>query len=173
MYAVESQDVLSETEDISSGEASRLVPVAESIRYRKRAQSAEKQVESLAEQLAEAKSQACEAAEELAEIRSEHELMRKLACCGALDLEAAVLMAKARMQGRCDADIDGVIEQLTREKQYLFARGRRGSAAKKTSGARDRSQGGHGALEKVARKAATTGSRADLQEYLRLRRSFL
>jgi tetrahydromethanopterin S-methyltransferase subunit G len=34
----------------------KLVPVAESIRYRKRAQSAEKKIETLAEQLAQAKS---------------------------------------------------------------------------------------------------------------------
>ena len=54
------ENILSETEagqsDINN--SLKLVPVAESIRYRKRAQSAEKQVETLAQELAQAKSEA-------------------------------------------------------------------------------------------------------------------
>ena len=173
MGAIESQEMLSETEERTSGEELKLVPVAESIRYRKRAQSAEKQVEALAEQLAEAKSQARSIAEELESIRSEHEIVRKLAGCGPVDLEAAVLLAKAKLKGEPQADLDRVIEQLAREKQYLFAEGGRASASKKTSGARDRVQNSQVVLEKAAEKAATTGNRVDLQEYLKLRRSFL
>ena len=58
MSPIETQEVLSE--DItgaSDNDNMKLVPVTESIRYRKRAQSAEKKVEALMEQLAEAKSQ--------------------------------------------------------------------------------------------------------------------
>ena len=56
--SIETQDVLSE--DImgtSDNDNMKLVPVAESIRYRKRAQGAEKKIEALTEQLAEAKAQ--------------------------------------------------------------------------------------------------------------------
>ncbi len=173
MNAIESQEVLSETEERTSGDELKLVPVAESIRYRKRAQNAEKQVESLAEQLAEAKSQATRIAEELDSIRSEERIVRKLAGCGAVDLEAAVLLAKAKLEGEPQADLDGVIEQLKREKQYLFAEGSRASASKKTSGVRERVQNSQTVLERAAKKAATTGNRVDLQEYLKLRRSYL
>lgn len=173
MNAIESQEILSETEDQASNEESKLVPVAESIRYRKRAQSAEKQVEALAEQLAEAKSQAVRIAEELEGVRREHEVVRKLAGCGAVDLEAAVLLAKAKLEHKPQADLDGVIEELTREKQYLFAEGNRSSLPKKTSGVREQVQNSRTVLEKAAKRAATTGNRADLQEYLNLRRSFL
>jgi len=174
MSAIETQDVLSEdTEGAGEGESLKLVPVAESIRYSRRAQSAEKKIEALAEQLAEAKSQAAKMAEELNGIRGEQELTRRLANSGVVDLEAAVLIAKAKMDGQSEADLDGVIEQLRREKQYLFADGGRVAGAKKTSGARERVQDSGTILERAAKKAATTGNRADLQEYLKLRRSLL
>jgi len=35
----------------------------------------------------------------------------------------AVLVAKARMEGETEADLDSVIEQLKKEKQYLFGGG--------------------------------------------------
>ena len=181
MSAIETQEILSEdTDRASDSESLRLVPVAESIRYRKRAQSAEKKIAALTEELAEAKTQAARMSEELNGIRSEQELTRKLACSGAVDLEAAVLLAKAKVQGQSEADLDGVVEQLKKEKQYLFAEGDMppgplaGTAgAKKTSGVRDRVHNKHAALERAAKKAATTGNRADLQEYLKLRRSFM
>ena len=181
MNAIESQEMLSETEGPTSNDGLRLakpsltglVPVAESIRYRKRAQSAEKQVEELAGQLAEANSQAVRAAEELADVRREHEIMQKLAGRGAIDLEAAVLLAKTKLESEPGADLDGVVEQLTREKQYLFAEDRRTAGSKKTSGVRERVHNSQAVLEKAAKRAATTGNRTDLQEYLKLRRNFL
>ena len=174
MSSIETEEVLSEdTVGTGEGESLKLVPVAESIRYRKRAQSAERKVEELAEQLAEAKLQASKMAEELGSVRSEQELTRQLAGSGAVDLEAAILLAKAKMEGQPKADLDEVVEQLKREKQYLFARSSGAAGAKKTSGARQRMQDSQAVLERVAKKAAITGNRADLQEYLKLRRSFL
>ena len=151
----------------------KLVPVAESIRYRKRAQSAEKKIETLAEQLAQAKSQASETAKELSSIRVEQKLTHKLAAAGAIDLETAVLIAKAKIETETEADLDGVIEQLKKEKQYLFARTGAAATAKKTAGAKDRMQNSQTILERAAKKAATTGNRTDLQEYLKLRRNFV
>jgi hypothetical protein len=103
----------------------------------------------------------------------EQKLTHKLAAAGAVDLEATLLIAKARIEGRDEADLDGVIEQLKKEKQYLFGGTGAAATAKKTAGAKDRMQNSQTILERAAKKAATTGSRTDLQEYLKLRRSFI
>ena len=168
------ENVLSETAaGQSDGESLKLVPVAESIRYRKRAQGAEKKLQALAEELSQTEARACEMAERLRNMEVEQELVRKLAVAGAKDLETAVLIARARIEGETKADLDGVIEQLKKEKRYLFGDSGVATAAKKTAGAKDRMQNSRTALERAAKKAATTGNRTDLQEYLRLRRSLI
>ncbi len=176
MSAVESQEIIPKdfgTEQLS--DSLKLVPVAESIRYRKRAQGAEKKVEVLTEQLAEAKSQSATLSEQLNDIQLEQKLIRKLAAAGTVDLETALLIAKDRTESRDEADLDGVIEQLKKEKQYLFAGAneRIGVTSKKTAVAKERMQNSQTILERAAKKAATTGNRTDLQEYLKLRRNFL
>jgi hypothetical protein len=174
MSPIETQDVLSEDiTETSDNDSTKLVPVAESIRYRKRAQSAEKKVEVLTEQLAEANEKAAQMSEQLSSIQTEQEMMRKLAAEHTADLEAAVLIVEARTQGKDDADLDGVIEQLKKEKPYLFGGASGVATAAKTAGARERITGNQTIIEKAAQKAATTGSRADLQEYLKLRRNYL
>ena len=174
MSPSETQEVLSEdTSGASDDENMKLVPVAESIRYRKRAQSAEKRVEVLNEGLAEAKSQLTKMSEQLSDIQAEQKLTRKLAAAGTVDLETAVLIAKARMQNQTEADLDSVIEQLKKEKQYLFGSVSGAVTAKKTAGAKERMTNNQTVLERAAKKAATTGNRTDLQEYLKLRRNFI
>ena len=111
--------------------------------------------------------------EQLSDIQTEQKLMRKLTAAGTVDLETAVLIAKARMQGQTEADLDGVIEQLRKEKQYLFGGTSGAVTARKTAGAKERMPNNQTILERVAKKAATTGNRADLQEYLKLRRNFI
>lgn len=174
MSPIETQDILSE--DIagaSENDIARLVPVAESIRYRKRAQSAEKKLEVLTEQLAEAKSQTEKISEQLSTLQAEQKLMHKLVAAGVVDLETATLIAKVRMQNQNEADVDGMIEQLKKEKQYLFG-GPVGSVTPgKTAGAKERVANNQTLLERAAKKAATTGNRTDLHEYLKLRRNFL
>jgi hypothetical protein len=174
MSQIETQDVLSE--DIAGAgdnDSMKLVPVAESIRYRKRAQCAEKKIEVLTEQLAEATERAAQISEQLNSIETEQKLMRELAAAGTLDLEAAVLIAKARIQDQNEADLSGLIEQLKNEKQYLFGGATGALTAKKTAGTRERMQSNQTIVEKAAKKAAATGSRVDLQEYLKLRRNYL
>jgi hypothetical protein len=173
MSATESQEILSEDVEKYS-DSTKFVPVAESIRYRRRAQSAEKQVEDLNEQLAQAKSATAKLSEQISEIRLEQNLMSKLSAAGAMDLEAAVLIAKTKISSDNNADVDGVIEQLKKEKQYLFChRNDEATAIKKTAGAKDRLQNSQTVLERAAKKAAATGSRKDLQEYLKMRRNYL
>ncbi|MHC4325686.1 MAG: hypothetical protein ACYSUX_15570 [Planctomycetota bacterium] len=170
----ETQDILSEDlTPASDNDIAKLVPVTESIRYRKRAQSAEKKIETLTEQLARAKTQTAELSEQLSDIQTEQKLTRELAAAGAVDLETAVLIARARMQDKNDADATDVIEQLKKEKQYLFATGSPDAIPTKTAGARDRVTNSQTMLERAAKKAATTGNRTDLHEYLKLRRNFI
>jgi hypothetical protein len=155
----------------------KFVPVGESIRYRRRAQGAEKRVDELAGELADAKAEATRLADELKATQREQELMKRLASEGTRDLEAAMLIAKARLAGKDQADLGGVIEQLKKEKGYLFPRPDSGQVGEKTSGSATvrtspakEQRSGAGVLERAAKRAAGTGSRSDLQEYMRKRR---
>ena len=171
MDAIESQEGLSEDkveqQDLNNA---RLVPIGESIRHRKRAQSAERRVEELAGELVEARAEATRLADELKATQKEQELMRRLASEGTRDLEAAMLIAKSRLSKDEKGDLGGVVEQLKREKQYLFSEKTSGSVAVRTSPAKEQ-RSGAGVLERAAKRAAGTGSRSDLQEYMRRRRS--
>jgi hypothetical protein len=174
MSAIESQEGLSEDKAAGQEEADsvRLVPVNESIRYRKRAQSAEKRAEELTGELSEARAEAVRLADELKGAQREQELMKRLAAEGTRDLEAAVLIARARLAGTDKADLNGVVEQLKREKHYLFSEKASSEIAVRTSPAKEQ-RSGAGTLDRAAKRAAGTGSRADLQEYMRRRRSII
>ncbi|MBW8000654.1 MAG: hypothetical protein FVQ80_01355 [Planctomycetes bacterium] len=169
------EKMLSETAEGASEE--KLVPVSESIRYRKRAQAAEKSNETLTEQLAKVQEQITEMKEQFGDIENEQKLTHKLVASGVVDLEAALLLAKTRMKGASDVDFDDVIENLRQEKQYLFdgakSSGRINAASKRTAGVKDGIQGSESALERLGKKAATSGNRTDLHEYLKLRRNFV
>ena len=176
MNSTEDQEsIVSETEgEQSISESLRLVPVTESIRYRKRAQSAEKKTEVLAHELVAAKSQISELSEKLNDIEADQRLTRELVRTGVVDLETAVLVAKTRLEAEPEAKIINVIEDLKKEKEYLFVAQRSSSAtAKRTATVKDRVTNKQAVLERAARRAATTGSRTDLQEYLRARRNFV
>ena len=97
--------------------------------------------------------------------------MRRLAAEGARDLEAAVLIAKARLpagrQGgfgrRC-----GAVEErkaVSVQREGIDRDSGEDIACQGAERRRSRS------LERAAKRAAGTGSRADLQEYMRKRRS--
>jgi len=171
-----SQGNLGDNESLSADEAvqeEKLVPVSESIRYRKRAQSAEKKAATLEDELAKSKSENEQLAEKLGQLGTEQKLVKKLVSAGVSDLEATVLIAKTRMETQDDVDADSVVDQLRKEKPHLFVNADAPVAAAKTAGVKERGAGGRGALERAANKAATTGNRADLQEYLRIRRNYV
>jgi len=148
----------------------RLVPVGESIRYRKRAQTAEKKLQELSEQLNESKVDGEKLKVELEAMRLEKQLSNCLVSAGVNDLETAMLVVRERMDGKSAKDVDSVVEQVRNEKGYLFDVLEMGAAAERTSGVKDRSSVGKGVLESVAKRAAVSGSRADVQEYMRVRR---
>lgn len=154
----------------------RLVPVGQSIRYRKRAQAAEQKVQELSEQLSSTQSQAETLTRKISQLETEQALTRKLVAAGASDLETALLVARSRVSTKDGADVDGIVEQLRTEKAYLFGLAKAndtGAAAPRTTCAKDRLASGQSTLEKAAKRAATTGSRADLQDYLRVRRNLI
>lgn len=166
---------LSETDEMQQ-EDGKFVPVSESIRYRKRAQSAEKKVEVLEKQLAQIRGQADDLTIKLGMVERERCLSEKLLAAGAVDVEAAVLLAESRIAEDRDADIDGVVEQLRSEKRYLFADGDAEAVvvSKKTAAARDKmSDASRVGLERLAKKAVASGNRVDLHEYLKLRRNYV
>ena len=156
------------------GDATKLVPVAESIRYRRRAQSAEKKAQDLDDQLTQASEKLAQMSEEMESLQLDQKLTRKLTAAGVIDLEAAVLIARTRMEGKkADGDLEDCIEQLKNEKQYLFRRSTEAVTSRRTAGAKDRVTQNRTVLEQAATKAARTGQRTDLQQYLRLRRNLL
>jgi hypothetical protein len=126
-----------------------------------------------AAQLAEANEKIARMSRDLDELKLEQKLTHRLAVAGAVDLEAAVLVAKARLDGKSGADLDGCVAQLRKEKAYLFAGPPESTAPRRTAPAKDRMPASPTALEQAARKAAQTGSRADLHHYLKLRKNLL
>ncbi len=160
------------SEDTDSGDE-KLVPVGEAIRYRKRAQGAEKEAADLAEEAKQLRELNEELTGDLEAMRTDHELMRALSSAGAVDLEGAVLIAKSRLENGEDKEIASVVELLRSEKSYLFGGQAQRKVASKTAGVKEKESGGQRVLENTARQAAVSGSRADVHEYMRIRRPFV
>ena len=164
------------SQELSEDEAvngDRLVPVGEAIRYRKRAQNAESKVSELSEELEKANSNGQQLASQLESIRLENSLVSKLVAAGTNDLEAVLLLSKKRLGASEDNDVDQVVEQLKKDKEHLFVLRESVSVASRTSGVKQRVDGSKRGLEKVAQKASLSGSRVDVQEYMRARRQFV
>jgi hypothetical protein len=174
-------------EDAQADDNPRLVPVTESIKYRRRAQQAEGQLETLQQQidqlrtelegrddqLAAAEAQRDEAQHRLraAETRSMAE--RALQQAGVVDLEAAsVLLARRVDLSQEDLDEDaiaGEVEQLLVDKPFLCRTP--GSLPPSSASSREDESTPAARLSEVARQAAHSGSRRDIAEYLRLKRA--
>ncbi len=159
--------------DERESDVARLVPVTESIRYRRRAQSAEKSAQEMAERLATAHEQLAQMTDDLEALRLDRTLTDRLLAAGVTDLESAMLLARSRMEGNDAPDVEALVASLKAEKRHLFGRAPESVTSRKTSGVRDRTVPGRAALEQAAAKAARTQKQTDLQEYLRLRRNAL
>jgi TRAP-type mannitol/chloroaromatic compound transport system substrate-binding protein len=129
--------------------------------------------DTLAEQLARANQRIAQMSEELGNLQIEQKLAQKLVAAGVADLETALLVAKARMEGKSEGEINSCVDQLRKEKSYLFSGSAQVLTARRTAGARERTTHNQTALEQAAKKAARTGSRTDLLQYLKLRRTLL
>jgi len=153
----------------------QVVPVSEAIRYRKRAQAAEQQVEQLATQLAELEQEHRAMKDQVDQMKQEAELTQQLTRAGVKDLEAALLLAQRRLQdGNGEKqDVPRVLEKLRQERPYLFDGCEEIDVGltRPTASLRTQSQSGVQTLSRMAERARTTGSRKDMQEYMRIRRS--
>ncbi|MBI5723194.1 MAG: hypothetical protein HZA50_04490 [Planctomycetes bacterium] len=168
----------------SDSSLDKLVPVAESIKYRRRAQQAETRTQQIEQQLKDAQSQLQSRAEELAlaeaqrdeahrqisvlENRSAAEL--ELVRSGAVDVETASLLLSKRMDFGEQVDrqeLSKAVEQLLLDKPYLRSQP---IPAGKTASARRGQPGTAAQVAQAAQKACKSGDRRDVAEYLRLRR---
>ena len=171
----ESQDQL--TAELPEQDQDRLVPVTEAIRYRKRAQAAERQVEELAEQLKISEQAHGDMEQQVSEANLECDLTQHLVKAGATDIEVALLLAKHQMKAPDNdkpREVRALVESLRQAKPYLFGDSGEEAApavAAPTAGVRGRKSAGASSLPRLAQRAAQSGSRKDIQEYLRMRRS--
>jgi uncharacterized protein YhaN len=153
----------------------QVVPVSEAIRYRRRAQAAEQQVEQLTTQLETLEKEHRTVEGQVEQMKRETELTQQLTQAGVKDLEAALLLAQRRLQDDNGEkkDVSQVIEQLYKERSYLFDGGEEIEVGltRPTASVRTQSQSGVQTLSRMAERVRTTGSRKDMQEYMRIRRS--
>jgi division protein CdvB (Snf7/Vps24/ESCRT-III family) len=164
----------------------KLVPVGESIKYRRRAQQAEGRLEQLQQKLDELETQLQQRQEEIATAeaqrdeaaahatRLENRLTadRKLAEAGVVDIEtASVLLGRSVdfSEPVDDEALDRHVEQLLTDKPFLTAANAAALPAQ-TASARVPQHAASSQLADAARRAATSGDRRDVAEYLRLRR---
>ena len=155
----------------------QVVPVSEAIRYRKRAQVAEQQVEKLSKQLSETRQEFDDVCRRLDETRVEGELTEQLVDAGVNDMEVARLLVKKRLDGVADDghDVASVVDKLKSERPGLFDGQEQNDniVPGPTAGVRGSNDAGKGTLSRLASKASESHSRKDLQEYMRLRRGFV
>ncbi len=164
-----------------STESVQMVPVSEAIKYRKRAQAAEQQIESLSEQVEEHQQAHKSAQTRLAQSELENELTRQLVDAGVVDTEVALLLLHEQLhRGEDDPNINKIIQTMQQQRPYLFNRLANGSAGEMsyvppgpTAGLPAPANGAAASLAKTAQLAQRSGSRKDMQEYLRMRRSIL
>jgi len=155
-----------------NGNEEKTVPVSEAIRYRKRAQQAEQQLAEVQEALSQQRQQAEGLNQQLSALQQQHALREALHEAGTTDPETTLLLAQARLAADETDDAASVVQQLRRDKPHLFAASVNTAAPDKTAGLRHRSNGNE-ALNSAAARAAQSGSRTDLQHYLRVRRAYV
>ena len=171
------------------GTPGQVVPLGEAIRYRKRAQEAERRVSELTverEQQSEAIKTARgeaekvnrefqETREKLGNLEREVSIDRELGRMNVRDLETASLLVSHRLASDAEAGIEETVKKVLEEKPYLV-RGEEERIRRELpgmlSGARGEASvhsGQH--LARAAQKALGSGDRRDVIEYLRTRRS--
>ncbi len=143
-----------------------MVPVAESIRYRKRAQAAEQELETLRSQLNDSHAELTQLRDTVSVMERRQKIDALLTDADAVDFEVARLLTEAAVEAMDEPDVHLAIDELRRSKPYLF-RSPRGVAG--AMGVRRYDP--HEQAEQAADAAARSGDRRDLLHYLRLRRN--
>ena len=163
----------------------KLVPVAESIKYRRRAQQAEErlqqveqqlkdvqqQIEQRADEIAQAEAQRDEARQQIVEMHNRILAQRLMGQSGVIDLEAACTLLQGRLDLGEELDEQAIaqgVEGLLLDKPFLRASSPPLPPA--TASARMAPGAGAAQLAQAADRAARSGGRKDVANYLRLRR---
>jgi hypothetical protein len=166
----ESDLKVEDVSDDTSVSDEKVVPVAEAIRYRKRAQAAEKELIEAQRKLQETETQNNQLQQQLSQTKQEQTLKEKLLAAGAADTETVMLVIKNRLAQDDKAEMDKVIEQVRLEKPHLFESLSTATAFSSTRGTKDKSAATQQSLKTAAAKAAQTAGKAELMEYMRTRR---
>ena len=161
--SLETQDPPAE----ASAEQDKLVPVAEAIRYRKRAQAAEQQLEALRAQLDQAHQRFEQAEQTIDSLERKQRIDALLTEADAIDIDAARLLTEAAVQGMDEPDVAEAVDDLRRHKPFLFHPDASGAAGLALA---PQIQGHDDPLAQAAEQAQHSGDRRDLLRYLRLRR---
>lgn len=131
-----------------------------------RARRAERQAAALESELATLRNQLEHSRADLAEQSRSHELDLALSAAGAIDYDTARLLADRTSRESPETSPRECVAQLVRKKPFLFR-----PAPSRHSAMSARSDDSHGPLLSAAERAAATGDRAALLDYLRARRS--
>lgn len=155
-------------QDTATQTPPHMVPVAESIRYRKRAQTAEQQLEETRNRLSEIEAQLSSADETIEHLERSQRVNELLTDADTIDIDTARLLTEAALLQMEIPDLETAVSNLKRQKPFLFRHRRPASRAMSAHvpdpAAMDQD------LEHAAAQAAATGHRRDLLSYLRLRR---
>ena len=165
----------------------KLVPVTESIKYRRRAQQAEGRLQEMQQQLDDLKLQMQTHQDQLSAAQSQRDQLQRrlvttenhraveqlLGDSGVLDIPAATTMLSQKVNLAEELDPQSLsrrVEELLLDKPYLRHELAKPSLPSKTAAPRSGSSSLSTQLSQVARQAATSGDRRDIAQYLRLRR---
>ena len=164
----EAEDIAIETNASEADASVKLVPVTESIRYRKRAQAAEQELGGLREKLKTMESELTQQRHVIESLERRQKIDAILADADAVDLEVARLLTESAVEAMDEPDVGAAVHELRRTKPYLFRRSDAPGAAAMPARSR------HAAsqrVDQIADQAASSGDRRDLLRYLRLRRN--
>ena len=143
------------------------VPVSEAVKYRKRAQEAERSNETLQASLDELRSALDESRSMLLASERRRTIDETLAGLHPADLETARVMLEGALQTDAEGEaIREAAKELKRRKPFLFRTP--GAAQAGSMGGRPRQKAG--TLDTHAKSASETGDRKALMRYLRVRR---
>ena len=153
-------------------ENAKVVPVSESIKYRKRAQSAEKQLSELEKSLGKITEENKKLRCMLDDITTENKLSKALEQAGAVDIETAMVLIKQRMNNTPEKEPFEIVEQIKKEKGFLFNLNSQkpSLAATVNRPVKCKVTCSNEYLKKQAQQAAQTGSRKDIMDYLMAKR---
>ena len=162
--AVEADDALPDT----PGDAEKLVPVSEAIRYRKRAQQAEQSLQEMHRRVAALEESLHQSQATADRLERRRAIDAMLLDADAIDLDAARLLTEAAVEQMDEPDVKLAVDDLRRHKPFLFHRDP--LAGLSAMGPRH-DHAMHDPAQSAAAEAASTGDRRDLLRYLRLKRS--